>query len=184
MSNWVPDNGCRPEYRGSPRNTFFWGEITGTNDFLLVFPGKSSRQLPCRSAEVKIFSVFLCQRCREIWREILAKFSMLRFPGFGCATENFTKSSRQKRCEKRKFHANFTLLGRSAENPMDQGGRKNLKNCPPTSTGTRISFPEFPGSLVTRPKYPHLPRDKCSNPPVALSFLRYRRLSLQPCIFT
>ena len=41
---------------------------------------------------------------------------MLCFPGFGCATENFTKISRQKRCEKRKnFHANFTLLGRSAD---------------------------------------------------------------------
>ena len=25
-----------------------------------------SEQLPCRSAEVKFFSVFLCQRCREI----------------------------------------------------------------------------------------------------------------------
>ena len=76
-----------------------------------------SEQPPCRSAEVKFFSVFLCQRCREIWREILVKFSVLRFPGFGCATENFTKISRQKRCEKRKFHANFTLLGRSADPP-------------------------------------------------------------------
>ena len=57
-------------------------------------------ELPCRSAEVKIFSAFLCQRCREIWREILVKFSALRFPGFGRATENFTKISRQKRCEK------------------------------------------------------------------------------------
>ena len=44
-------------------------------------------------------------RCREIWREILVKFSALRFPGFGCATENFTKISRQKRCEKTE---NFT----------------------------------------------------------------------------
>ena len=63
----------------------------------------SSEQLPCRSAEVKFFCVFLCQRCREIWREILVKFSALRFPGFGCATENFTKISRQKRCEERKI---------------------------------------------------------------------------------
>ena len=62
-----------------------------------------SEQLPCRSAEVKFFSVFLCQRCREIWGEILVKFSVLRFPGFGRATENFTKISRQKRCEKRKI---------------------------------------------------------------------------------
>ena len=33
-------------------------------------PEKMSEQLPCRSAEVTFFSVFLCQRCREIWREI------------------------------------------------------------------------------------------------------------------
>ena len=57
-------------------------------------------QLPCRSAEVKFLSVFLCQRCREIWREILVKFTALRFPGFRCATENFTKISRQKRRER------------------------------------------------------------------------------------
>ena len=54
---------------------------------------KSIEQLPCRSAEVKFFSVFRCQRCREIRREILVKFSVLPFPGFGCATENFTKIS-------------------------------------------------------------------------------------------
>ena len=56
---------------------------------------------------MKFFSVFLCQRCREIWREILVKFSVLRFPGFGCTTENFTKSSRQKRCFKTE---NFTQI--------------------------------------------------------------------------
>ena len=71
---------------------------------------------------MKFFSVFLCQRCREIWREILVKFSVLRFPGFGCARENFTKISRQKRCGNGKFHANFTLLGRSADNmPFAKG---------------------------------------------------------------
>ena len=51
-----------------------------------------SEQLPCRSADVKFFSVFLCQRCREIWREILVKISALRFPGFGCATETFQQN--------------------------------------------------------------------------------------------
>ena len=71
----------------------------------------NSEQLPCRSAEVKNFSVFLCQRCREIWREVLVKFSALRFPGFGCATENFTKASRQKRCEKRKISRKFHSAG-------------------------------------------------------------------------
>ena len=66
-----------------------------------------SEQLSCRSAEVKFFSVFCCQRCREIWREIWLKFSVQRFPGFGCARENFTKISRQKRCEKKE---NFTQI--------------------------------------------------------------------------
>ena len=72
---------------------------------------ETSEQLPCRSAEVKFFSVFLCQRCREIWREISVKFSVLRFPGFGFATENFTKISRQKRCEKRKISRKFHSAG-------------------------------------------------------------------------
>ena len=53
-----------------------------------------SEQLPCRSAEVKFFSVFLCQRCREIWREILVKFSGATF-------------SRVWVCDG-KFHQNFT----------------------------------------------------------------------------
>ena len=74
-----------------------------------------SEQLPCRSAEVKIFSVFLCQRCREIWREILVKFSALRFPGFGCATEISPKCHVKNGVENGKFHANFTLLGRNAD---------------------------------------------------------------------
>ena len=36
---------------------------------------------------VKSFSVFLCQKCRDTWREILVKFSacyVFKFPGFGC----------------------------------------------------------------------------------------------------
>ena len=60
---------------------------------------------------MKIVSVFLCQRCRELWREILVKFSVLRFPRLGCATENFTKVSRQKRCEKRKISRKFHSAG-------------------------------------------------------------------------
>ena len=61
------------------------------------------------------FLRFLCQRCREIWREILVKFSVLRFPGFGCARENFTNISLQKRCEKRKISRKFHSAGRSAD---------------------------------------------------------------------
>ena len=44
------------------------------------------------------------------------KVSALRFPGFGCAAENFAKLFHIKNgVENGKFHANFTLLGRSAE---------------------------------------------------------------------
>ena len=56
---------------------------------------KVSEQLPCRSAEVKFFSVFLCQRCRvkfgvKFWGEIFrATFSRVWV------------------CD-RKFHQNFT----------------------------------------------------------------------------
>ena len=39
------------------------------------------------------------------------KFSVLRFPGNGCATENFTKISRPKRCEKRKISRKFHSAG-------------------------------------------------------------------------
>ena len=111
-------------YGNSPQTTGFSGEkcIFLQKNALPAEKCRFSEQPPCRSAEVKFFSVFLCRRCREIWREILVKFSVLRFPGFGCATENFTKMSRQKRgggVKNGKFHANFTLLGRSAE---DLGG--------------------------------------------------------------
>ena len=39
------------------------------------------------------------------------KFSALRFPGFGFLTENFTKISRQKRCEKQKISRKFHSAG-------------------------------------------------------------------------
>ena len=52
-----------------------------------------SEQLPCRSAEWIFFS--LCQRCREIWREILVKLSACYvFQGLGVRSG--------------KFHQNFT----------------------------------------------------------------------------
>ena len=74
--------------------------------------GHFSEQLPCRSAEVKFFSVFLCQRCREIWREIFrATFSRV-WVCDGKFHQNFTSKTVMKNG---KFHANFTLLGRSAD---------------------------------------------------------------------
>ena len=66
------------------------------------------------------FPRFLCQRCRELWRKILVKFSVLRFPGFGCARENFTNTSRQKRCGKRKISRKF----HSAGAPLKSQGKK------------------------------------------------------------
>ena len=54
---------------------------------------KSQSICPAEVRKYNFFSVFLCQGCREIWREILVKFSVLRFPGFGCDG---------------KFHQNFT----------------------------------------------------------------------------
>ena len=100
-----------------------------TGEYRKTSAPKFSEQLPCRSAEVKFFSVFLCQRCREIRREILVKFSVLRFPGFGCATENFTKISRQKRCEKRRISRKFHSAGRGSES-----------FCPLAGDGRRLTF--------------------------------------------
>ena len=40
---------------------------------------QGSEPLPCRSAEVNLFSVFLCQRCREIRREILGEIFSATF---------------------------------------------------------------------------------------------------------
>ena len=58
-----------------------------------------SEQLPCRSAEVKIFSVF-----RYV------------FQGLGVRRKISPKFHVKNGVENGKFHANFTLLGRSADN--------------------------------------------------------------------
>ena len=78
--------------------------------------------------EVIFFSVLLCQRCRKIWREILVKFSALRFPGFGCATENFTKISRRKQCEKRKISLKFHSAARRSAEKSGSSNRKIREN--------------------------------------------------------
>ena len=71
----------------------------------------------------EIFSVFLCQRCLvKFGVKFLVKFSVLRFPGFGCATENFSKNFTSKTKKK----GNFTLLGRSAENYFRTNSRVNF----------------------------------------------------------
>ena len=107
-----------------------WREIF-VEKLLVLFPQETklesaqnisrpiSEQLPCRSAEVKFFSVFLCQRCREIWheiwREILGKFSVLRFQGLDVRVKISPKFHFKNGMKNGKFHANFTLLGRSAD---------------------------------------------------------------------
>ena len=79
--------------------------------FWPIFHSIHLRAATLHKRGVKLFSVFLCQRCREIWREILARFFMLHFPGFGRPRADFTKISRQKRCEKRKISRKFHSAG-------------------------------------------------------------------------
>ena len=105
-----------------------------------------SEQLPCRSAEVKFFSVFLCQSCREIWREILVKFSVLRFPRFGCATENFTKISRQKRCEKWKISRKFHSASRGRKRHINIWHINNFSVTPVTDPPGREPDSSRPGA--------------------------------------
>ena len=59
---------------------------------------------------VIFFSVFLCHRCREIWREILAKFSVRYvFQGSGVRSgklhQTFTPKTVSKTEISRKFHS-------------------------------------------------------------------------------
>ena len=90
-----------------------------------------SEQLPCRSAQVKIFSVFLCRRCREIWREILGwKFPRYVFQGLGVRGKISLKFHFKNGAKNRKFHANFT--GRSADQ-CTKGSRTQLQFGTPSS---------------------------------------------------
>ena len=70
-------------------------------------------------AEVRseFFSVFLCQRCREIWREMLVEIiRVLRFPGFGCLKRKISLQFHATNSVKNgKCRTNFTLLGRGAD---------------------------------------------------------------------
>ena len=95
--------------------SFFVGSLVSSSKISAQILGAFFSKLGwfprCRSAGVNFFSVFLCQSCRDIWRGILVKISVLRFPGFGGVRENFTKISRQKRCEKRKISRKFHSAG-------------------------------------------------------------------------
>ena len=89
----------RAENRGRPQQKvrFFCGPGDGEKLFDPRASGRKGQECP-REIQTKKFMFMLFflpwQRCREIWREISVKFSALRFPGFGCVTENFTKFSR------------------------------------------------------------------------------------------
>ena len=72
-----------------------------------ICPLTFSQSRTLQKCEVNFFSVFLCQRCREIWREI---FRVLRFPGF-----EYRKHHAKNGVKNGKFHANFTLLERGAD---------------------------------------------------------------------
>ena len=95
-----------------------------------VWLAQSSEQLPCRSAEVKFFSPFFS--AKDVVK-FGVKFSVLRFPGFGCATEHFTKFHARNGVRNGQFHANFTLPGRSADNPNPNHSATNTI-CPETIT--------------------------------------------------
>ena len=69
---------------------------------------KRSEQLPCRSVEVKFFSVFSAKDVVKF----CVKFSVLRFPGFWVCDGKFHVKNG---VENGKFHANFTLPGRSTD---------------------------------------------------------------------
>ena len=71
-----------------------------------------SEQLPCRSAEGKYFSVFLCQRCREIWREKFRwDFACYVFQALGVRRKLSPKCHVKNGAKNGKFHANFTCWG-------------------------------------------------------------------------
>ena len=69
------------------------------------------------ATRANFFSVFLCQRCGDIWREIFgAIFCVLRFPGFGCPNRKISPTFHPKNGVKNgKFHAKFTLRGHGAD---------------------------------------------------------------------
>ena len=90
-------------------------------------------------AEVIFFSVFLCQRCREIWREIFFA-TVLRFPGFGCARENFTNMSRQKQCAKRKISGKFHSAGAHRWEISSQGKKYRLERTSQQQGLFRLGF--------------------------------------------
>ena len=87
----------------------------------------TSEQLPCRSAEVNIFSAFSLPKVSRNWRAILVKFSVLRFP-LGVRGIISPKFHVENGVKNGKFHASFTLLGRSAEQYTQPGNEFRNNN--------------------------------------------------------
>ena len=99
-------------------------KVEGTNfreplskSLYLVGPKKSQSSYP---AEVRkwLFSIFLCQRCREIWREILVNFFGAASSRVWVSEKKITKISRQKRCEKENFTQISLCWGMARKDPV------------------------------------------------------------------
>ena len=95
----------------------------GASSFQGKPPHENSEQLPCRvAAEVRIFSPSPFFSAKGVVKFGM-KFSVLRFPRFGCSKRKDTLKIHAKNgVNNGEFHANFTLLGHGAERSYCRGG--------------------------------------------------------------
>ena len=95
-----------------------WCWARGTNSKKSNQRAPNLRAATLQKCESDFFSVFLCQRCREIWREIFWwNFPRYVFQGLGVRGKISPKFHVKNGVKNGQFHANFTLLGRSADKP-------------------------------------------------------------------
>ena len=109
----LPCSGCRPSLRVRTNNVQASKKRfilpTCQNHGPLETTFQSSFPAEVRS---EIFSIFLCQKCREICREILVTFSTCYvLQGLGVRPLKYHRTSCQKRCEKRKCSRKFHSAG-------------------------------------------------------------------------
>ena len=95
----------------------------------------SSEQLPCRSAEVNFSPFFSAKGVVKFGVKFWRHFPCYVFQGLGVRRKISPKFHVKNGVKNGKFHANFTLLGRSAEVTSGQpdfvrafGGRKTARN--------------------------------------------------------
>ena len=92
-----------------------------------------SKQLPCRSAEVKFFSA-------KGVVKFGVKFSVLRFPGFGCARENFHQNFTSKTASKTEHFTQTSLCWGAALMYVSRCGcseRRGQEEKPPSQEDGR-----------------------------------------------